>query len=125
MDITPLVADDSNIINSYGDGGFTVNKIRYNNSIFITPNLLIELSDIKTFAELKISDLEKIISYKEPIDILLIGTGEKHFFIPPEIKNFSLQNNINCETMNTGAASRTYNVLLTEERKVAAFLIAI
>jgi uncharacterized protein len=59
------------------------------------------------------------------IEILLIGTGDKIDFLPIEVEAALRDKNISFEYMDTGAACRTYNVLLSEERSVAAFLIAV
>jgi uncharacterized protein len=59
------------------------------------------------------------------IEVLLVGSGVDAKFFPTEIEQAIKQKRISIEYMNTGAASRTYNILLTEERKVAVVLIAV
>jgi uncharacterized protein len=59
------------------------------------------------------------------IEVLLVGGGESAEFFSQGVESTLRARNINVEYMNTGAAARTYNVLLTEERKVAVVLIAV
>ncbi|MEM9360380.1 MAG: MTH938/NDUFAF3 family protein, partial [Pseudomonadota bacterium] len=58
-------------------------------------------------------------------EFLLLGTGRKQHFPTPELRAAFAEAGIGLEAMNTGAACRTYNVLLAEGRPVAAALIAV
>ncbi len=60
-----------------------------------------------------------------PISHLLIGTGRDMAAIAPALRQQFRDRNIVVETMATGAAIRTYNVLLDEKRPIAALLIAV
>ena len=78
--------------------------------------------EIESIAELSADHLPEIIAF-EP-DILLIGTGTKQQF--PDIERYAelLAGNIGVEIMDSPAAARTYNVLVSERRKVMAGIIA-
>ncbi|NLY65669.1 MAG: hypothetical protein GX070_12075, partial [Alcaligenaceae bacterium] len=56
-------------------------------------------------------------------DVLLIGTGKKQVFLPPQIQEALLRARIGIECMDSQAAARTYNVLMSEGRNVAVALL--
>ncbi len=55
-------------------------------------------------------------------DLLLIGTGPRQVFLAPALSALVMSRGIGCETMDTAAACRSYNVLVAESRSVAAAL---
>ena len=57
------------------------------------------------------------------IEILIIGTGKRHEMISPELRRALKEHGVGFDTMDTGAACRTFNILLGEGRRVAAALI--
>ncbi len=113
MDVTPLVRRDAKIIQSYkGEDGFKVSGDVYNHSILVTPTTVVMWTGV-----------QDLISHKYDIDVLLMGTGVRLLIPNPEFKkHIKTEFNIVLETMDNGAAARTYNVLLAEGRKVAAIL---
>ncbi|AIL64574.1 hypothetical protein NOVO_00820 [Rickettsiales bacterium Ac37b] len=127
MDITPLVSPDKKIITSYGNKGFSVNNIRIDGSILIMPDKLESYAHIDNIANLSLEHLGSLNQLTGDNIILLIGCGNVPYTLEQDlvaqIKNNFLP--ITIDMMTTGAACRTYNILLTEGRNVAAFLIAI
>jgi uncharacterized protein len=67
--------------------------------------------------------LEKVLELQP--DVVLIGTGEKQVFLEPARTMFFYSRNIGLEVMTTDAACRTFNVLVSESRNVAAMLIPV
>lgn len=124
MDITPLIKEGTNIITSYGNLGFSINKTRYEGSLLLLPSLIIPAPSL-SIEVIDPSIIDLIIEHKAQIELLLIGCGTTHRHTPPFLKQLLYPHGIACDTMTTGAACRTFNVLLSEERKVAALLIAI
>jgi len=118
-DITPLITKESQVITSYGNGGFNISGRRYDSSVIVFPDKVIPWN-IGT--EVLPEDFSEIIAAKEKVEILLFGSGEKMIFPTPEISRILRASGIALEVMDTGAACRTYNILLAEERKVAAAL---
>jgi len=57
------------------------------------------------------------------IEVLLLGTGSTHQFVTPVIKKSLKSHGLASDSMDTGAACRTYNILLSEGRRVAALLL--
>ncbi len=80
---------------------------------------------VSVMAELTVTSVADIFSMEPPIDLLLIGCGVRVEQVPLDIRDALKAKAIFADGMDTGAACRTYNVLMTEERRVAAALIAI
>ena len=81
--------------------------------------------EAKDMASVTLDSLERITSLAGEIDLLLMGTGDNMAFLPKAIRVALEAENIAVDVMATGAAARTYNILLMEGRKVAAALIAV
>jgi len=124
MDITPPVAAGRQLIQGYGDGGFRVSGARHKGSILVLPGQTFPwaLDDIEN---LTLEDLAPIRDAVEPVGVLLLGCGAKGALINPKLRAQVREWGAVIEAMDTGAACRTYNVLLSEDRDVAAALIAI
>ena len=122
MDITPVLTASRQLIRAYGGGKFVVNDTTYESSILVFPELIL-LWPFGRMEDVNPSKLPVEVGQQRP-EIFLIGTGEKQQFLPPtqravlrDAYGFSI------ETMDTGAACRTFNVLMAEDRKVAALLM--
>ena len=76
-------------------------------------------------ASVTLDSLDQVISQAGEIDLLLIGTGDSMAFLAKDIRKVLEDMNIAVDVMATGAAARTYNILLMEGSKVAAALIAV
>lgn len=126
MDVTPLIKKGQQIIQSYADGRFKVSGAVYPGAIIVTSSATVGWDVADPVPErLQSSDFEGFSAYLGQIDVLIVGTGGKHVFLPPDrVKPIKLLK-INMETMDTGAACRTYNVLMTEGRRVAAALLPV
>ncbi len=124
MDITPAIPKNRNVINGYGFEGFKINETLYHNAIILTSNQIIEVKihSVEDFFE---ENLKAILN-SEP-EIILIGTGNNHKIIPIQLKNKikSQYPATSIDEMTTGSACRTYNILMMEDRNVAAFLMPI
>lgn len=76
-------------------------------------------------AEIDAAALAPIIAEAEAIEILLLGTGLQPAYIEEIVRSALSASGIRLDAMQTGAAARTYNVLIAEDRRVAAALIAV
>ncbi len=123
MDITPRIAEGAKLIDGYGDGGFRVQNVRYEQTIFVMPDQL-QLREEKAFAELAPEAFQQL-SELFSVEIMLIGTGAKQQFLANEQAHMAQQLPFSIDCMETGAACRTYNVLLAEGRQVAALLFPV
>lgn len=120
MDITPIIDAGRQLIQGYGDLGFTISGTRHNGSVIVFPSRAISWA-----GELSPSCLEAVIAAEDRPEILLVGCGRSMAPLPRELKSALRAAGIIAEPMDTGAACRTYNILLAEERRVAAALIAV
>lgn len=126
MDVTPLIKKGQQIIQSYANGAFKVTGAVYTGGIIVTSAATIPWAVSDPTAEaLKPADFEGFSMYLGQIDILIVGTGARHVFLAPDIIKPIKILKINMEMMDTGAACRTYNVLMTEGRRVAAALLPV
>jgi len=124
MDVTPLIPQGKRIIKKYGNGSFLVNDDYYKGNIIVSPDSVIPWQ-INNNTEISFDSLKSLTNQTNKIDILLIGCGNEHIKAPKELIIEFMKLGISAEMMTTGAACRTYNVLLSEERRVAAALIAV
>ena len=122
QDITPKLEATAQIIQSYGPAGFKVGGVDYAGSVLITPMRTTPI-DAATLADITPGHFTPLWSLAEPIEILLIGTGARHLILPPELRAALKAHGVGVDAMATGPAARTYNVLMSEERRVAALLI--
>jgi uncharacterized protein len=122
--VPPLDLDQNNSkyqIRAYQPGMIKINNQTIHQSIIISANNLITDWVPRTAEEITALALEQVIALKP--DILLIGTGKEHVFLPVDLYGELINQGIGVEVMNTGAACRTFNALTAESREVVAALI--
>lgn len=111
-------------INAYGDGGFRIAGQRHEGSVLIL-NGIVQSWPVGGVSSITLASLEDVIAAAAGLELLLIGTGSS-FALPPTAARDALQQaGLAVDSMDTGAAARTYNVLMLEGRRVAAALIAV
>lgn len=111
-------------IEAYGNGGFRFAGMSHRGSILCLANSIVAW-DVTAAEELTPESLEPVLAEKELTRSLLLGTGARQIFASPTVRAAFREAGIALEVMDTGAACRTYNVLLGEGRPVAAALIAV
>lgn len=116
-----LEAHDNNSIRSYTNAEITVNNQVYKQSVIIGKNEIIADWPIHSVSELTLYNLESLLQL-DP-EIILIGHQESGIYVPMPIKEYLSQRRIGIECMSLGAACRTFNVLLSEHRKVVVAII--
>lgn len=124
MDVTPLVPEGRQIIESYGGGGFKVSGVPFKGPLIVFPERSVEWTNA-TAEGFCVDMLEPVFAGEDAPEILLIGCGERIFFIPPSLRAAIRARGPVVDAMDTGAACRTYNILMTEERRVAAALLPV
>ncbi len=126
LDITPHLPAGRQLIEGYGGGAFRIASIRHQGSVLVFPTLTQSWSAVCA-EDISLDSLSALPALTEdnPADILIVGCGE--VFLPPPagLKDGLREWGLVLEWMDTGAACRTFNVLLAEERAVAAALIAV
>ena len=124
MDITPLIPAGRQLIHKYGNGDFVIAEVRHTGSVLVCQQETLPLG-VETLADLTLDHLEPLKTAEPSVELLLIGCGKSMGFIEDDIRQGLKSWGIGLEAMDTGAACRTYNVLLSEERRVAAAMIAV
>ena len=109
-----------NTITAYGVDYVQVNSQRYQSSLIVMAEKVLDWS-AADFSGLKKEDFEDLKNLGA--EILLLGTGPKQRFPHPSLTASLTQAGIGVEVMDLKAACRTYNILVAEERKVAAALL--
>ena len=113
-------ASGVNTITGYGEGYVMVNGERRASSVVVLPDR-IEPWDRQEFSQLTEADFQFLKDLGA--EIVLLGTGARQRFPHPRLTAALAQAGIGLEVMDTQAACRTYNILVAEERKVAAALL--
>lgn len=124
MDVTPLIPEGRQLIEAYGDGAFRITGERYTGAVIVFPEATFPW-DMNGIAGLSLEDFS-LVTGREPVpEILLLGTGMRTEFVLPSLRAAVRELGPVVDIMDTGAACRTYNVLLAEGRRVAAALLPV
>ena len=111
-------------IDAYGNGGFRFADMSHRGSLLCLPSG-IHGWDAVSASDLSVDRFFKVFEDAGGIEILLIGAGREIVRLAQPLREALAQSRISVDVMSTGAAVRTYNVLLAEDRAVAAALIAV
>jgi uncharacterized protein len=111
-------------IDAYGNGGFRFAEMSHRGSILCLPSGIYGW-DVASFDELDGITLRRVLDEADAIDVLLVGAGDAPRRLPGPLNAILREATISADAMTTGAAVRTFNVLLAENRRVAAALIAV
>lgn len=122
MDVTPLVREGHQIIQGYAADGFKVSGVSYSGAVLVKPSKVLQWS-AETLDSLTLENFQLIIEMKDDLDVILLGTGKSFQLLPPTLKQSLAELSISVDVMDTGAACRTYNVLMAEGRRVIAALL--
>ena len=109
-----------NTFSGYGDGFVAINGERHEANIVVMPEQLLAWS-AASFDALTEADFDLFLGLE--LEILLLGTGPKQRFPHPRLTKALAAKRIGVEAMDLQAACRTYNILMAEERRVAAALL--
>lgn len=113
--------DGQNVVTAYGDDYVSVNAVRHSSNVIVLPREVFpEWTDAK-FETLVLADFERLASLDT--EIILLGTGKQLRFPAPELMRPLIYAQKGLEVMDMQAACRTFNVLISEGRKVAAALL--
>ena len=118
QDIMPPVGANAQLIQSYGHAGFRIGNTHYTSSVLVTPTTTFAWNGAWT-----IEALAPLFDTDPGPEILLLGTGTRHTMLDAHLRQMLKTKGVGIDTMDTGAACRTFNILLGESRRVAAALI--
>jgi uncharacterized protein len=124
MDLLPRIPADRQVINAYGDGGFRITGKHWTESVLVFPGQTLPWG-IADIAALTAASLEPVFTMEPAVELLLIGCGPNMVFIDKGIRTEIRARGLVIEALDTGAACRTYNLLMGEGRRVAAALIPV
>ena len=111
-------------IDAYGNGGFRFADMSHRGSLIIVPSGIYGW-DVGALDELTAEGCSRFLAELQRPAFVLLGTGPEHRLPPEPIRKLFADAGIGLEPMSTGAAARTYNVLLAEGREFGAGLIAV
>lgn len=111
-------------IDAYGSGGFRFADMSHRGSILMLPSGVYAW-DVAEGDPLAVEKFLRVIDEAKDIEVLLVGTGKDIRPLPADLKAALRAVNVSSDPMSTGAAVRTYNVMLAESRAVAVALIAV
>lgn len=109
------------VITAYDDHSVSVNGKAFNQSLIVTTTKLHENWEINGIEMLQPIHIDQVLSFKP--ELIIIGTGSQLIFPAVEVYSVIIQHGIGIDFMDTGAACRTYNILMSEGRDVVAGLI--
>jgi uncharacterized protein len=121
MDLTPLVPAGRQLIERYGPSGFRIAGVIWRGPVLVFPDLTLPWT-ISGPDALSAASLRPVVEHGG-VQILLLGLGSRLSGAERELRAALKTQGITLEPMATGAACRTFNVLLGEDRPVAAALI--
>jgi uncharacterized protein len=110
-----------NLFTAYGEGYVAVNNRRIEKSVVVLPDRIIADWPASSFDALSVEPMAALAGLGQ--EIVLLGTGKVLRFPRREIVRPLIDAGIGLEVMDIQAACRTYNILVSEERKVAAALL--
>jgi len=108
-------------ISAYTSNDITINEKQYQQSLILSPEVLVCPSPINSIDDLNERTLQSVLDLNP--DVVLLGTGENQIFPKPIIFGLFGEKGIGLEVMNTGALCRTFNILVAEDRDVVAIVI--
>jgi uncharacterized protein len=111
-------------IDAYGNGGFRFAGMSHRGSLLCLPD------GIWAWPVMRMADIDEriladVFARAAELDIFLLGCGAHLAPLPPHVRDRFRALNISADPMATGAAVRTWNILLAERRRVGAALIAV
>ncbi len=123
-DISPVVPQGRQVVERYGSGRFHISGVVWHGSVLLRPHA-VSSWPVSGFQEITLNSLAPLTAEEDGPEILLIGCGKRAEFLPRVLREAIRAAGMVADAMDTGAACRTYNVLMAEDRRVAAALIAV
>lgn len=121
MRFTQDLSSNVNVIRGYGRGELRINDQVFHQSLIVSPSDIRPEPSLTDIAGLNNEHLEHLLEFKP--ELVLLGTGHRQVFPHAAVGTQFLAAGIGVEVMDTGAACRTFNVLVGEQRRVVALLL--
>ncbi|HUW98934.1 MAG TPA: Mth938-like domain-containing protein [Acidiferrobacter sp.] len=113
--------DGRHLIRAYEPGRILIGEVTYERSLILMPDRIIDDWRPQHFGELDAQAVQELADLQA--EVVLLGTGRTLRFANPAWLSTLTKRHIGIECMDTGAACRTYNLLMSEGRKVVAGLL--
>jgi uncharacterized protein len=111
----------THLIRSYGEGELRIDDEIFRGTVMVSAAAIENLPDIRTVEDLARLDSSRILA-QDP-ELVLLGTGPRQVFPSAAFRAQFLRAGVGLEVMDSGAACRTFNVLVAEQRRVVALLM--
>jgi uncharacterized protein len=111
------------VLKRYGAEGFRVSGQLFPGAVLLLPDGARDWP-VEGLSEVTVESLEPVTA-RDDVEILLLGTGARMLGVPASLRQELRRRGIGLEPMDTGAACRTYGVLVSEDRRVAAALLKV
>ena len=111
-------------IEAYGKGGFRFAGMSHRGSLLCLPDA-IWAWPVAAPEQINRTSLDRVFAAAKAIDTLIIGTGSDVWLPPSDLREALRRVKVVLDSMQTGPAIRTYNIMMGERRRVAAALIAV
>jgi uncharacterized protein len=121
MDLTQVVPAGRQVIERYGPSGFRVSGVIWRGPVLVFPDRTLPWTAADA-AAVSWESLAPVVEHGG-VQVLLLGLGRRMAVVAGELRAQLRSAGITLEAMDTGAACRTYNVLVSEDRRIAAALI--
>ncbi len=121
MRFTQDSSTTTHLIRAYGAGELRINNDIYRATVILSASTILMEPNIREAADLATFDASRILAQSP--ELVLLGTGPRQIFPDSPFRAQFLTAGIGLEVMDTGAACRTFNVLVAEQRRVVALLI--
>ncbi len=116
--------DGQPYVDAYGEGGFRLAGQRFEGSVLITPRGLFPWP-VRSIGEASAASFAPVLEASSEFDFLIVGSGDETAFLLAAVRRYLESKTIFPDVMATGPACRTYNLMLSENRRVAAAIIAV
>jgi uncharacterized protein len=116
-----LQAPAANIVTGSGPGWVRVGQTEYRSNLLLLPDAIVGYWAPQGLAALQEADFAALLQYTP--ELVLLGTGARQQFVHPRLLQALTAARVGVETMDTRAACRTFNILVAEDRRVAAALV--
>jgi uncharacterized protein len=121
MRFTQDSSSASHIIRGYGAGELRVNQDIHRGTVILSASTIASVPGVRDVSDLAAFDPSPLLELAP--EVVLLGTGPRQIFPAASFRTQFLSAGIGFEVMDTGAACRTFNVLVAEQRRVVALLM--
>jgi uncharacterized protein len=121
MRFTQDSSSAANLIRSYGAAELKINDGIYRETVIVSAANVVTVPEVRDVKDLAAFDPARILALGP--ELILLGTGQRQIFPAASFRTQFVRAGIGFEVMDTGAACRTFNVLVAEQRRVVALLM--